>query len=191
MKFCRRFKTSDNPKETVLNKFDPFNSRLARDIRNSLSVSFLDSLAEADSGLYRKKAEEYFKQNLEQPYLEYVGQRLKKYDLVFGLIKDKGIYDIMRQAEVLWAHKLYFELHELLEKLWIRAEGDRRGGLQGLIRAAGMKIQAECGNLKAAESMGQKALNDLELYGHTLTDFTGLEAVSAEVSRTLSTLPEV
>ncbi len=34
-----------------LEKFDPFNNRLARDIRNGLSKSFLGALAERDVSL--------------------------------------------------------------------------------------------------------------------------------------------
>jgi hypothetical protein len=169
-----------------LNKFDPFRSRLARDIRNSLSNSFLLALAEKAPELYRNKAGDYLAQNLEQPYQEYVRERLKKYDVVCDTIIHKSSNDKMQQAAVLWAYGLYFEMHELLEELWVKAEGTRRKALHGIIRAAGMKIHAESGNLKAAVSMGRKARADLELYGTSLTDFAALESLAAEVDRTLT-----
>jgi len=167
-------------------RFDPFSSRRARDIRNSLARSFLQALEKKDPAVYREKADEYLAQNLEQPFQVYVTGRREEYEAVLDRIIRKGAGGKMQQAEVLWDHGLYFEMHELLEEVWATAEGDRRKGLQGLIRAAGMKIHAENNNLKAAASMGQKALTDLELYGNSLSDFAGLETVSAEIVRTLA-----
>jgi hypothetical protein len=40
------------------------------------------------------------------------------------------------RAEALAGRGLYFEVHELLEPLWLRASGDGRVALQGLIQAA-------------------------------------------------------
>ena len=68
-----------------LKKFDPFNNRLARDIRNTLSKSFLESLAEKDASIFHKRAAEYLKQDLEQVYQEYVKTRLDKFDDVFAV----------------------------------------------------------------------------------------------------------
>jgi len=173
------------------NRFDPFNSRQARDIRNSLSKSFLQALSERDPALYRGKTDGYLAQNLEQPFRGYVTERLQKYDAVFDRITRKDAGGKVQQAGVLWDHGLYFEMHELLEEIWVTAEGDRRKALQGLIRAAGMKIHAENYNMKAAVSMGKKARADLELYGNSLPDFAGLETVSAEIDRTLAQLTDV
>ena len=50
-----------------LKKFDPFNNRLARDIRNGLSKSFLGALVERDMSPYKRRAAEYLKQDL-NPY---------------------------------------------------------------------------------------------------------------------------
>jgi hypothetical protein len=175
-------------KEKGPTRFDPFSSRLARDIRNTLSDSFLQALAERDPTLYRKKTEEYLAQKLERPYQEYITERLRKYDIVLGTLIRKDSNDKMEQARILWRHKLYFEMHELLEEVWGGSTGERRRGLQGLIRAAGMRIHIENNNIKAAVNMGMKARTDLKRYGASLTDFSELEAVSAEISRTLAEL---
>ena len=178
-------------KGTHPNRFDPFSSRQARDIRNNLSKSFLQALSEKDPGLYRKKADEYLTQNLEHPFQGYVTERLQKFDAVYDCIIRTGADEKIEQAGLLWDHGLYFEMHELLEEVWITAEGGRRKGLQALIRAAGMMIHAENNNLKAAASMGRKALADLELYGSSLSDFAGLETVSTEIDRTLADMTDV
>lgn len=42
----------------------------------------------------------------------------------------------LAQARVLFAHALYFEVHEILEPPWRTATGERRRYLQGIIQAA-------------------------------------------------------
>jgi hypothetical protein len=48
---------------------------------------------------------------------------------------------------------LHFEVHELLEPLWLRAEGQERVGLQGLIQAAVALHHAAGGNREGALSL--------------------------------------
>jgi len=50
-----------------------------------------------------------------------------------------------------------------------------------------MKIHAENNNLKAAVSMGAKALVDLEKYGSELAGFAKLEVIEADIKQTLAT----
>ena len=171
-----------------LKKFDPFNNRLARDIRNILSKSFLESLREKDASIFHKKAAEYLKQDLEQVYQVYVKTRLVKFDDVFVVIEHGQIHDGLKQAGILWEHGLFYEMHELLERYWKDSSGSKRKALQGLIRAAGMKIHMESGNTKAAITMGLKARDDLQLYGKTLKGFDKLESISADIADTLAAL---
>ena len=103
-----------------------------------------------------------------------------KYKEAFAAIVAGGRREVLQQAAILWDLELYFEMHELLEPAWKAAEGDRRKALQGLIRAAGMKIHAE-NNRRAAASMGTKALEDLQKYGNKLDGFGNLEAVLADL----------
>jgi hypothetical protein len=171
-----------------LRKFDPFNNRLARDIRNGLSKSFLEALGERDMSPCERKAAVYLEQDLEQVYQVYIRTRLERYNAAFVAIEQGLLNDELQQAAILWEYKLYFEMHELLEDSWKNAEGKKRKALQGLIRAAGMKIHAEGGNLKAAASIGRKAQAALQLYGEELTRFNKLESILAEIARTLTNI---
>ena len=110
----------------------------------------------------------------------YIVKRLKKYDSFFAAVNAGGHRELLQQAAKLWDLELYFEMHELLEPAWKDAEGAWRKALQGLIRAAGMKIHAE-NNRLAAASMGTKALEDLQKYGNRLDGFSNLEAVLADL----------
>lgn len=166
--------------------FDPFNKRQARDIRNNLSKSFLQSLAKKDAAIFQRCGDTFLKQDIESDYETYVTTRLKKYAEAYVIIKQRRLKEALPQAEILWGLGLYFEMHELLEPVWKEEKGERRRALQGLIRAAGMKIHAENRNMKAAFSMGAKAQADLLQYGGELTDYVTLGAILAEIEQTLS-----
>ena len=126
-------------------------------------------------------------QKLEPGYESYVKDRLAKYEEVYSIMAKREINEVLAQAAIFWDFELYFEMHELLEFEWEKAEGDRRRALQGLIRAAGMKIHAENNNRKASISMGGKALTDLANYCGELRGFDKLEAILAEIEKTLGT----
>lgn len=168
--------------------FDPFNSRLARDIRNTLSKSFLHSLKDNNRKIFQLSTAEYLKQELEPVYEKYIITRLKTYEEVFAIIARDRLDDVLQQATIFWDHGLYFEMHELLEPVWIKAEGGMRRALQGLIRAAGSKIHLESSNTAAAASMGAKALADLEEFGDALAGFTKCKAIAADLKKTLGTV---
>ena len=167
--------------------FDPFKSRLARDIRNSLSRSFLHALAVKDVSLFQRCGAHYLQQNLEPVYGRYITDRLAKYEEAYAIKEQRNLKEVLEQAAVFWDLGLYFEMHELLEPAWKDAEGDRRRALQGLIRAAGMKIHAENNNLKAAVSMGTKAMTDLVKYSGELKGVVKIEAILADIRQMLST----
>lgn len=165
--------------------FDPFQKRQARDIRNNLSRSFLQSLACCDMSVYQRCGAGYLQQKLEPGYERYVKERLAKYGEAYAIIEKRHIKEILAQAAIFWDLELYFEMHELLELEWKETEGNRRRALQGLIGAAGMKIHAENNNRKAAVSMGGKALTNLESYYGELRGFDKLEDILAEIKKIL------
>ena len=170
----------------ALSHFDPFNNRLARDIRNTLSKAFLHAVKDRDAAIFQRCAADYQRQNFEPVYEKYVKEKLEKYEKVFAIIKKEEPQNILQWAAIFWDYGLYFEMHEILEPAWIAAKGGRRKALQGLIRAAGMKIHGESNNMKAAVSMGSKALADLEKYSGELAGFARLGVIEAEIKQTLA-----
>jgi hypothetical protein len=166
--------------------FDPFNSRLARDIRNSLSKAFLQALAENDAAIFQRCGADFLQQNREPGHESYITTRLGKYEKAYAIIEQRKLREGLQLAEIFWDFGLYFEMHELLELEWKDATGDRRKALQGLIRAVGMKIHAENNNMKAAASMGAKAMLDLMEYGSELTGFVKRDAILTEIKRILA-----
>lgn len=69
-----------------------------------------------------------------------------------GSIPDERARKV-RQAEALFNAHLFFEVHEILEPLWLAAEGDERELLQGLIQVAVGFHHAENDNRRGALSL--------------------------------------
>ena len=58
-----------------------------------------------------------------------------------------------RIAAVLWNERLFFEVHEVLEKVWVGASGDERQALQGVIQIAVAFHHLAHGNRRGARSL--------------------------------------
>jgi hypothetical protein len=70
--------------------------------------------------------------------------------------RDRGLGDLaglLDRAAVLANHRLFFEVHELLEPAWFRAEEPVRTALQGLIQIAVAFHHLENGNHEGARSL--------------------------------------
>jgi len=108
------------------------------------------------------------------------------------------------EAAALFHAGLYFEVHEWLEPYWMRAEGDDRRALQGLIQVAVGFQHLANGNIDGAPALlhdGAVKLASARLAGRDLDDFAGavercrreLIALGAEAPRRFawSTVPRL
>jgi hypothetical protein len=168
-------------------KFDPFSVRLARDIRNSLSKAFVKSLALHDPLILQRVADNFLGQQLSPLYQDYIEDRLARYAEAQATIIKHNIVGIVEQSQILWELQLYYEMHEILEGIWLESAGARRKALQGLIRAAGMKIHADQGRHKAARTMAAKSLTDLMEYRNALPGFSKIDSVLEEARKIAAT----
>lgn len=148
--------------------FNPFEDRLSRDIRNDLSESIADVLADHSLAGAEEVAQSYLKAAPEPPYVDYIHTRLDRYARALEQIGEET--PLLRQAAVLWDLQLFFEVHEILEPAWMIASGSRKLILQALIRAAGVYINLELGYRERAAKIGAKALPVLEEFR---TDISG------------------
>jgi hypothetical protein len=81
---------------------------------------------------------------------------------------------LLDEAATLFAAGLYFEVHELLEPAWMRADGAARRSLQGLIQVAVGFQHLANGNLEGARSLlreGAAKLVGQRLAGRDLDGF--------------------
>ena len=151
-----------------MNSFDPFNSRLSRDLRNSLAEAFVDALQAADKSYYQRTADQWLARNLADAYAGYIQDRLKRYDHVLNQIEVDSINDPKQQVLVSWNHGLFFEVHEQLERIWNKSRGDEYQALKGLIQAAGVYIHLEFGRRPAAEKLAAKSSGRIQQYADCL-----------------------
>ncbi len=137
-----------------MQKFNPFEDRLSRDIRNDLSETVIEVLGSGSMTAAEIVASDYRRQSLDRIYTDYIDQRLERYRQALAALPHNA--PLMSQAAVLWDLHLFFEVHEILEPAWIAADGDEKRMLQALIRAAGVYINLELGyNQRAAKIAGK------------------------------------
>lgn len=138
-------------------KFDPFNDRLARDIRNGLARALLGSLTDCNLKDTAREAQKFLAMDLTPGQYDYINDRLTRYWEALTLIKEHGLAHRLDKALALWDLGLFFEVHDILEELWQEAAGPRRTALKGLIQAAAVYIHRAQGNGPAAAKMAAKA----------------------------------
>jgi len=172
-------------------RFDPFNNRLARDIRNSLAEKFVDALLQVDKSGYQRTAEQWLAKNLDDEYTGYIQDRLKRFDGVFNQIKKIRLKDPKLQALIIWNHGLFFEVHEHLERIWQKTTGDEYQALKGLIQAAGVYIHLKFGHRAAAEKLAVKSLGRIQKYADCLTFIANLNMLLDKLNNLDSAPPQL
>lgn len=165
---------SSRPQKKSCARFDPFNNRLARDIRNTLSAAFVDAMLQVDKSRYQRTAEQWLARNLDDVYAGYIKDRLKRYGHVFDQIKLNRINDAKLRALIIWNHGLFFEVHEHLERIWQKTTGDEYQALKGLIQAAGVYIHLKFNHRPAAERLAIKSSDRIQKYSDCLTFIANL-----------------
>lgn len=170
-------------------KFDPFEDRLARDIRNELSRGFIEALGKGDMAIVRHAARKYLKGDIGPHHRDYILTRLQRYEEAVREIKQRKSKEAVLRGLVLWDSKLFFEVHELLEEAWHRAVGPERKVLQALIRAAGVYVHLDHGNRKGAAKMAVRALEALSTYRAAVPKYVQLELLLSCLQRLDPTPP--
>ncbi|MDP2003432.1 MAG: DUF309 domain-containing protein [Desulfurivibrionaceae bacterium] len=141
-------------------RFEPFQDRLSRDIRNALSSALPLALAQNDLAPVRTVAARYLHPGLAAPYAAYIEARLAGYAL--ATINRTKATTPLAKALVLWDLELFFEVHEILEQALHGAHGAEKEILQAMIRAAGFYIKGEYGYFEAGAKMAARAVATLE-----------------------------
>ena len=172
---------SDKKQKPAPEKFDPFNDRLCRDIRNSLSDAFMVSLKQKDAGRrYLDLSQKWLNKELASVYKDYIQDRVQRYDRASQRFQQKRINNARIQAAVLWNDGLFFEVHDILEDIWHKTQGDERQAIQGLIKAAGVYVHLESDRLNSAERLALKSVRLLKEYEQALGFISNLnELISA------------
>ncbi len=172
-------------------RFDPFSDRCSRDIRNLLSEAFIRSVDLMDAAPYEEAASVVMAEQPQRVYRAFIETRLKIYNRAFDHIRAGAVEEPRRQALILWNHGLFFEVHELLESLWLPTKGKARQGLKGLIQAAGVYVHLEQGNRKAATGLARRALGHLKSAGDGISFIGNLAVLIQKLERLDITPPDL
>lgn len=146
--------------------FDPFESRLCRDIRNTTGHEFIRALHKRSNTVFASPDPGRLPKEIAPEITAYIQHRQTCLDRILKQIKtqstDKNcFYDI---AAILWNHHLYFEVHEWLENKWITVKKDQKKGIQALILSA-IAYEHFTYNRKApAQKVAAKAIVLLKKY---------------------------
>ena len=168
---------SDSDNKNSDGKFDPFTNRLSRDIRNTLAEAFMAALSAGEPSAYREEADIWRGKNPSKVYLDYIQDRLQRYDRVVEKIRASRLEDPLLQGLVIWNNGLFFEFHDHLEGIWKQATGDERQALKGMIKAAGVYVHHEFNHQKAVESLSAKSYNLIRQYSHCLAFIENLDSL--------------
>jgi uncharacterized protein len=137
--------------------FDPYSDRLARDIRNSLSSVLVEALTRDDGGVLSAVADDWLAMAPDPIYQTYIQDRLALYRRAIDEIRTGELVDTRYQAICLWNLGLFFEMHELVETLWLKSRDPERSALKGWIQAAGVYVHVQRGKADAARNLAKRA----------------------------------
>ena len=171
--------TSDGKKPG--GEFDPWTNRLSRDVRNTLSESFMMALSRMEPSAYRDEADIWRTKNLSDIYLEYIQDRLQRYDRVIEQIKAQHLDDPLLQSLPIWNNGLFFEFHDHLEGIWMQAAGDERQALKGMIKAAAVYAHHEYNHEAAVKSLAVKSYDLVQQYSDCLAFIKNLDVLAQKL----------
>ena len=170
--------------------FDPFKSRLCRNIRNELSESLMDAIAGRNIGPSAIVARKYGSEDAE-PFIDrYIHDRLMRYQTIMDQIRSAHLQknDTFMIALLLWDQELFFEVHEWLETKWRADKSAEKMISQALIRAAGVYVHLEHGRTDGARKMALKAVAGLTRYKGLAPSYFNVELL-IEKLKTLDPVP--
>ncbi len=170
-------------------RFNPFEDRLSRDIRNDLSASLPQVLESRRLDGAISVADSYLQQNPAALYRDYIERRLTAYRLALESLAPSGSPAPLTTAAVLWDLGLFFEVHEVLELHWLQATGELKQLLQALIRAAGVYIYLEAGYPQRSAKIAGKAVPVLKRLRAMAADRLNIDDLIAALEEPIDATP--
>jgi hypothetical protein len=158
-------------------------SRLYRDLRNDLARHFMTGLQTGDMQPVHETAARYATLAPADFYHDYIHERLTRYEKTVQTIRDRDIQDPLAVAMLLWDNQLFFEVHEYLEPLWLRAAGLDKEILQALIRAAGVYVHLRQNNPTGARKMADRAIAVFERHRRAVPALVNLKELLPKLRR--------
>jgi hypothetical protein len=149
-----------------IKRFNPFESRLCRTVRNTLGQNLLAAIPTREMKPVSQVAQKYAAADADEVIRSYVNKRVTSYRAFFSGLRSTGTQagDTWTIARLLWDQRLFFECHEWLEKKWRRSEGAEKKMIQAVIWSAGAYAHLEYGRIDAAGKLAARAIVGLRRY---------------------------
>lgn len=166
-----------------ITRFDPFESRSCRQVRNGLSESLMTSIQLGRIDPSQTVAEQLRPDHAEPVIEQYMDDRITRYQSVIDQIRSATlpVDDTYAVALLLWDQGLFFEVHEWVEAKWLQSSGPGKLVLQALIRAAGAYVHLEAGSPEKAKKIAAKALLPLIQYKSLVPGFFNVDVLIASL----------
>ena len=121
----------------------------------------------------------------------YVRDRAGRYAAALGWIEaDAASADVIDCARAAWDAGLFFEVHELVEPVWLESSGEQRTLLQGIIMAGAAVHHLVEGNLAGARGLLRDAARHLRAVSEPADLATGAFAAGLDgLAERVSTAP--
>ena len=171
--------------------FDPYRDRLARDIRNGLSSALVQEITGEAAGSLSRQAEVWLAKAPGPLYQTYVQSRMGLYGRALDEIRAHQMVDTRYQAICLWNLGLFFEMHELLETIWLQSRNPERSALKGLIQAAGVYVHVQRGKEIAAQGLANRAVRHLLQGRRCLAFIANLDEIIEALSSPTVAAPQM
>jgi hypothetical protein len=165
------------------NEFDPFGERLSRDIRNTLSHAMIQALQQGDRDVFTNRCRDWLRQNLPDTHRTYIENRRRAFERLFEASCSGQKTELLGLAAALWNAGLFFEVHEVVENVWLTATGSRRQALKGLVQAAGSYVHHEAGRTAVAARLGRKAAANLRSSAGALGEISNIEELIRDLEK--------
>lgn len=164
-------------------EFDPYATRLARDIRNTLANDFVHGLLAGQRDAAAEAARRLLAADPPPSHAAWIAQRLELYRRAEGQLAGAAHLPSLELGLALWRRGLFFEAHEALEQAWQTSSGPRRRALKALVQAVGSCVHAQRGATAVAASLARKAGQGLLDHGQALDELPWLAELAARLNQ--------
>ena len=166
---------------TIIKKFNPFESRLCRTVRNTLGQSLLAAITAGEMESISRVVHAYAP--AETVINNYVTKRQVRYRAVVEEMGSAGIQagDTWDIALLLWNQALFFECHEWLETIWGRKAGAEKEMIQAMIWSAGAYSHLEYGRTDAAGKLAARAIGVLKRHRERVPELFDVDVLVSKL----------
>lgn len=149
-------------------KFNPFEDKLCRNVRNKLGQALVESIVNQSDGAFNAIKQTFQAHSKNKVIKEYISYRKTCLNDILKILDAANNIENREDQTLilLWNLGLFFEFHEWVEQKWKTATGDNKKALQALILSAIVYEQITYQRMKPARKTASKAVQLLEKHSH-------------------------